>query len=127
MTNVTTWADRLRTIRLGFDEDSSRQHFLDNPPKAGDTLILHMTQHNTNRYRLARVDAVKMTAKNKPSRIYLAQGDAFGGASYYISGKSTFAPGCQTRLLPLVPAVAERLTYDRDTNLTAEEIAELID
>lgn len=65
-------------------------------------------------------------ASERQKRIIIDRGDSYGGASYYRSGKSGFAPKGQTKLLPFVEAVAERLSFDQDTVLTDEDLLELL-
>lgn len=97
---------------LNHSYESVKDHFEANPPAEGDVLILSMQQHNMNRYRLVKV---LNPASGRQRRIIISHSDAFAGAAYYRSGQSCFAPKGQTRLLPLVPAVAELLSFDRDT------------
>lgn len=59
-------------------------------------------------------------------RIIIDKGDSFGGASYYRSSKNGFAPKGQTKLLPFVEALAERLSFDQDTVLTDKVLEELL-
>lgn len=108
---------------LNFTDELVKEHFDQHPPYEGQILILSMQQHNTNRYRLVKV---VNPASGRQKRIIIDRGDSFGGASYYRSGKSCFAPKGQTRLLPFSEAVAERLSFDRDTVLTDEVLQELI-
>ncbi|APC19513.1 hypothetical protein BLL42_27680 (plasmid) [Pseudomonas frederiksbergensis] len=115
----TLFARRL----LNFTLESTKAHFEENPPTQGQILILSMQQHNMNRYRLVKVIN---PASGRRRRIIISHGEAFGGASYYRSGKSCFAPTGQTKLLPPVPAVAERLSFDHDTTLSDEDLAELL-
>lgn len=111
--NVLLFARRL----LNFTDELVKEHFDQHPPYAGQILILSMQQHNMNRYRLVKV---VNPASGRQKRIIIDKGDSFGGASYYRSGKSGFAPKGQTKLLPFVEVVAERLSFDRDTVLTDE-------
>ncbi|WP_274644699.1 hypothetical protein [Pseudomonas serbica] len=108
---------------LNFTDELVKEHFDQHPPYAGQTLILSMQQHNMNRYRLVKV---VNPASGRQKRIIIDHSESFGGASYYRSGKSGFAPKGQTRLLPYVEAVAERLSFDRDTVLTDEVLLELL-
>jgi hypothetical protein len=97
---------------LNYNYESVKDHFEANPPAEDDVLILSMQQHHMNRYRLVKV---VNPASGRQRRIVISHSDPFAGASYYRSGKSCFAPKGQTRLLPLVPAVAELLSFDKDT------------
>ena len=108
---------------LNFTDELVKDHFDQYPPYAGQILILSMQQNNMNRYRLVNV---VNPASGRQKRIIIDRGDSFGGASYYRSGKSGFAPKGQTKLLPYVDAVAERLSFDRDTVLTDELLLELL-
>jgi hypothetical protein len=108
---------------LNFTDDLVKEHFDQHPPYAGQTLILSMQQHNMNRYRLVKV---LNPASGRQKRIIIDHSESFGGASYYRSGKSGFAPKGQTRLLPYVEAVAERLSFDRDTVITDQELQALL-
>ncbi|EPG9355238.1 hypothetical protein ACKU3Z_030130 [Pseudomonas aeruginosa] len=113
----------LHRRRLNFTEDQVKEYFTTNPPALGDTLILSMSQYHRNAYRLVRV---ANPASGKQRRIIIEKGDAFGGSSYYRSGKSTFAPKGQTVLRPFVAAVAARLSYDTETDLSDAELAALL-
>jgi hypothetical protein len=108
---------------LNFTDELVKEHFDQHPPYAGQTLILSMQQHNMNRYRLVKV---VNPASGRQKRIIIDHSESFGGASYYRSGKSGFAPKGQTRLLPYIEAVAERLSFDRDTVITDQELQELL-
>ena len=116
---TTIFARRL----LNFTFESTKAHFEENPLSAGQTLILSMQQHHMNRYRLVKV---VNPSSGRQRRIIISHGDAYAGASYYQSGKSCFAPTGQTRLLPLVPAVAERLSFDHETTVSDEDLAMLL-
>ncbi len=113
----------LHRRRLNFTEDQVKEYFTANPPAQGDTLILSMSQHHRNAYRLVRV---ANPASGKQRRIIIDKGDAFGGSSYYRSGKSTFAPKGQTVLRPFVATVAAMLSYDTETELSDAELAALL-
>ncbi|WP_408601999.1 hypothetical protein [Pseudomonas sp. PLMAX] len=108
---------------LNFTDELVKEHFDLHPPYAGQILILSMQQHNMNRYRLVKV---VNPASGRQKRIVIDRGDSFGGASYYRTGKSGFAPKGQTKLLPYIEAVAERLSIDRDTVLTDEVLLQLL-
>lgn len=108
---------------LNFTDELVGEHFDQHPPYEGQILILSMQKHNTNRYRLVKV---VNPASGRQKRIIIDRGDAFGGKSYYRTGKSGFAPKGQTRLLPFVAAVGERLSFERDTVLTDEMLQELL-
>lgn len=109
--------------RLNFTEDQVKEYFTANPPAQGDTLILSMSQYHRNAYRLVRV---ANPASGKQLRIIIDKGDAYGGASYYRTGKSTFAPKGQTLLRPFVAAVAAKLKYNTETELSDAELAALL-
>lgn len=112
-----------RRRRLNFTEDQVKEYFSANPPAQGDTLILSMSQFHRNAYRLVRV---VNPASGKQLRIIVDKGDAFGGASYYQSGKSTFAPKGQTVLRPYVAAVAGKLNYESETELSDADLETLL-
>lgn len=115
-------ADSLRR-RLNFSREQVRSHFIENSPHKGDTLILCMQQYHRSTYRLVIVENPDY---GRQHRIIIDKGCSFAGASFYRTGQSTFAPKSQTSLLPLVPTVAERLCYERDTELTAEDLYSLL-
>ncbi len=117
--------ENIAVKRLRFDDDSTRAHFLENPPKVGDELILHMTDYHDNRYRLVRVEATRSTKIGKPSKIIITRPDS-GGASYWISGKSSFHPKGQTTLIPLVSVMAAVLNHDSDTSLTLDQVRAIL-
>lgn len=113
--------------RLNFDDDSTRAHFLEAPPHVGDSLIIYMGQGHMNHYTLARVSNVRLTKKGNPSKIYLDKsGSLGGGCAFWISGKNYAEPTGQTKLVPLVPAIASLLSYDRDVILSDEELRSLL-
>jgi hypothetical protein len=70
-------------------------------------------------------DIYSSLGHGRQHRIIIDKGCGFAGASFYRTGQSTFAPKGQTSLLPLVPAVAERLSYEQDTNLSDEDLLSL--
>lgn len=113
--------DSLRRL-LNFSREDVKAHFLANAPAKGDTLILCMQQFNQNNYRVV---IVENPDHGRQHRIIIDKGCGFAGASFYRTGQSTFAPKGQTSLLPLVPAVAERLSYEQDTNLSDEDLLSL--
>lgn len=108
---------------LNYTFESTKAHFEENPPSSGDVLILSMQQNHMSCYRLVKV---VNPASGRQRRIIISHGDAYAGTSYYRSGKSSFAPTSQTRLLPMVPAVAERLSFDQKTTLSDEDLAVLL-
>jgi len=108
---------------LNFTFDDVLKIFTETPPQQGQTLILAMQQNHFNRYRLVKV---VNPASGRQKRIIIDNGCPWGGSSYFRSGKSGFAPKGQTRLLPFVEAVAERLSYDRETTLNDDELASLL-
>ncbi|MBB1615893.1 hypothetical protein A9978_25910 [Pseudomonas sp. UMC65] len=109
--------------RLNFDDDSTRSHFIETPPKVGDSLIIYMGQGHMNHYTLARVSSVRLTKKGSPSKIYLDKsGSLGGGCAFWISGKNYAEPTGQTKLIPLVPAVASLLSHDHDIILDDEKL-----
>ncbi|MBA1274471.1 hypothetical protein [Stutzerimonas azotifigens] len=112
-----------RRRRLNFTEGQVKEYFTVNPPAQGDTLILAMSQFHRNAYRLVRV---VNPASGKQLRIIVDKGDAFGGASYYRTGKSTFAPKGQTVLRPYVAMVAEKLNYESETDLSDADLQALL-
>jgi len=109
--------------RLNFTESQMKEYFTVNPPAQGDTLILAMSQFHRNAYRLVRV---VNPASGKQLRIIIDKGDAYGGASYYRTGKSTFAPKGQTVLRPYVAMVAEKLNYESETDLSDADLEALL-
>jgi hypothetical protein len=108
---------------LNFTDESIKEHFDQEPPYEGQTLILSMQQHNMNRYRLVKVIN---PASGRQRRIIINHSESFGGASYYRSGKSCYMPKSQTKLLPFVKSVAQRLSFDRDTVLSDDALKELL-
>lgn len=116
-------ADSLRR-RLNFSREQVKSYFTANAPAKGDTLILCMQQFHHSSYRLV---IVENPDHGRQHRIIIDNGCSFAGASFYRTGQSTFAPKSQTSLLPLVPAVAERLSYKRDTDLTDEDLFLLLE
>lgn len=110
-----------RRRRLNFDHESTRAHFIESPPAAGDVLILAMFQFHRQRYRLVRV---LLPSQGRQRRIVIDKGCAYGGASYQRSGKSGFSPKGQTILLPYVESIAALLSFESDTDLSDERLAE---
>ncbi|OCW24848.1 hypothetical protein C9382_27425 [Pseudomonas aylmerensis] len=113
--------------RLNFDDDSTRAYFLEVPPQVGDSLIIYMGQGHMNHYTLARVSGVRLTKQCKPSKIYLDKsGSLGGGCAFWISGKNYAEPTGQTKLIPLVPTIANLLAHDRDIILDDEKLRSLL-
>ena len=104
---------------LNFTREQVKSYFTANAPARGDTLILCMQQYHHSSYRLV---IVENPDHGRQHRILIDKGCCFAGASFYRTGQSTYAPKSQTSLLPLVPAVAERLSYERDIDLTDEDL-----
>lgn len=109
---------------LNFSRERVKSYFVENAPVQGDTLILCMQQFYQSRYRLV---IVQNPDHGRQHRIIIDNGCSYAGASFYRTGQSTFAPKSQTLLLPFVPAVGERLSYEQDTVLTDEDLFLLLE
>lgn len=117
-------AERLARRTLNHTPESVKAHFEAHPPEPGDTLILAELQGGVSIYRLVKVAGVK--AVGGPRRIVIDTSPSWGGDDFYWSGKNVRHPTGQTYLLPLVPAVADRLSPGRRTMLSDTDLEQLL-
>jgi hypothetical protein len=110
--------------KLNHTPESVKAHFEAHPPRVGDTLILAELQGGVNIYRLVKVVGVK--AVGGPRRIDIDTSPSWGGEGFYWTGKNVRHPTGQTHLLPLVPAVAERLSPGRRVMLSDADLEQLL-
>ena len=96
-------------------EDSTKQYIADRPLQVGDQMIIYNGQAGMHHYMLAKVEN---PALGKQKRVLLTKAGAYGGTTFYKSGKNCFAPTGQTRLLPPVAVLMEYLADDTDVWLT---------
>lgn len=96
---------------FGWTEETTKKFIDAKPLQAGDPMIIYNGQAGLHHYVLARVEN---PALGKQKRVLLSKSGAYGGATFYRSGKNCFSPTSQTRMLPPVPELMEHLSDSTD-------------
>lgn len=87
---------------FGWTEEKTQAYIVDRPLKAGDQMLIVNQQAGLEEYVLA---TVLNADSGKQHRIVLDQAAAYGGASFYRTGKNCFAPRGKSRMIPPVEEV----------------------
>ena len=101
---------------FGWTEEATKNFIVDKPLQASDLLIIYNGQAGMHHYQLAKVEN---PALGKQRRVLLSKAGAYGGTTFYRSGKNCFAPSSQTRMLPPVPELMSHLSESTDVWLSA--------
>lgn len=105
---------------FGWTEETTKQFIAEKPLQAGDPMIIYNGQAGMHHYVLATVEN---PALGKQKRVLLSRSGAYGGTTFYRSGKNCFAPTGQTRMLPPVPELMSHLSEGTDVWLNAAPYA----
>ena len=93
---------------FGWTEKTVKTYILEKPLLLGDHMISYNGQSGLHHYSLATVENA---ALGKQKRILLSKAGAYGGTTFYRSGKNCFSPTGQSRMLPPVPALMGHLNF----------------
>lgn len=96
---------------FGWTDNSTRDHIQDKPLVVGDLMIIYNGQGGLHGYSLA---SVENPSSGKQRRVILSKAAAFGGTSFYRTGKNCYSPRGRSRMLPPVLALMEHLSLDCD-------------
>ena len=99
---------------FGWTEETIKQFILDGPLQAGNPMIIYNGQAGMHHYILAKVENPE---HGKQRRVLLSKSGAYGGTTFYRSGKNCSAPAGQTRMLPPVPELMTHLSETTDVLL----------
>ena len=116
MTNEVRIAPPSGFPYFGWTEEATKKFIADKPLQTGDLLIIYNGQAGMHHYQLAKVEN---PAVGNQRRVLLSKSGAYGGTTFYRSGKNCFAPTGQTRMLPPVPALMSYLSESTDVWLNA--------
>jgi hypothetical protein len=106
---------------FGWTEEKTKTFIADKPLQAGDPMIIYNGQAGMHHYQLAKVEN---PALGKQKRVLLSKAGAYGGSTFYRSGKNCFAPTGQTRMLPPIPELMSHLSESTDVWLNAAPYAD---
>lgn len=101
---------------FGWDEQSIKSYCDQKPVQKGDVMIIYNGQAGIHEYLLA---VVENPSSGKQRRVILSKTPAWGGASFYRTGKNCFSPKGQSKMLPPVAALMKHLTLNCDVTLDA--------
>ena len=101
---------------FGWDETSLKAYCDEKPLQEGDHMIIYNGQSGLHQYVLATVVNAR---SGKQSRIILSKSAAWGGASFYRTGKNCFSPKGQSKMLPPIPELIQHISLDCDVMLNA--------
>lgn len=99
---------------FGWTDEATRRYIEEKPLVSGDFMVIYDGQAGFHQYRLATVEN---PASGKQRRVLLSKAAAFGGTSFYRTGKNCFSPTGQSRMLPPIPELAEHLGLGCDVHL----------
>lgn len=105
---------------FGWTEEKTKLFIADKPLQAGDSMIIYNGQAGMHHYILAKVEN---PALGMQKRVLLSKSGAYGGTTFYRSGKNCFAPTGQTRMLPPVPELMSHLSESTDVWLNTAPYA----
>lgn len=97
---------------LGWTEESTKQYILDKPLQKGDLMLIVNTQAGFLDYVLAEVTEPSL---GKQRRVNLSHGAAFGGNTFFRSGKNCWSPKGQSRMIPPDDRVLAHISAVGDT------------
>jgi hypothetical protein len=89
---------------FGWTHESTKKYVEDKPLAVGDQMIIYNGQSGMHHYVLAFVENPSLGSQK---RVLLSRSGAYGGTTFYRSGKNCFAPTGQTRMLPPVDALMD--------------------
>lgn len=101
---------------FGWDERSIKEYCDRKPLQSGDWMIIYNGQAGFHEYSLA---VVEDSSSGPQRRVILSKAAAWGGASFYRTGKNCFSPKGKSKLIPPIPALMKNLTLECDVLLDA--------
>lgn len=107
---LATGADGL----FGWTPEKTKAYIVDRPLAIGDHMLVVNQQAGFEEYVLA---TVVNPASGRQRRIILDKAAAYGGTTFYASGKNCFSPRGQSIMIPPVPEVVSLIlsVAPRDT------------
>lgn len=100
-----------KEINLGFTGDSVRQYIEDKPLQKGDLMVIASSFGGMWQYQLATVEEA---ASGKQKRVILSHAPAYGGKSFYRTGKNCFSPKGQSMMIPPTHLVLQYIQTSGD-------------
>lgn len=91
---------------FGWSEETTKAYVVDRPLAVGDLMLIYNGQGNMHHYQLA---TVVDPALGRQRRVLLSTSSATGGTTFYRNGKNCFSPKGQSRMLPPIADIVERL------------------
>lgn len=101
---------------FGWDERSIKEYCDRKPLQSGDWMIIYNGQAGFHEYSLA---VVEDSSSGPQRRVILSKAAAWGGASFYRTGKNCFSPKGKSKMIPPIPALMKNLTLECDVLLDA--------
>ncbi|SEP43015.1 hypothetical protein SAMN05216316_3087 [Nitrosovibrio sp. Nv6] len=98
---------------FGWTEEGVRSYIENKPLAAGDVMIIYNGQAGFHTYTLA---VVENPAWGKQRRVILSKSAAFGGSSFYRTGKNCFSPKGKSRMIPPTQQLSQ-ISLDCDIRL----------
>lgn len=89
---------------FGWTPEKTEEYIIARPLKAGDKMLIVNTQAGFEEYVLA---TVVNQDTGRQHRVVLDTASAWGGTSFYRSGKNCFSPKGKSKMIPPVPEVLE--------------------
>lgn len=99
---------------FGWTDEGVRSYIENKPLAVGDVMIIYNGQAGFHEYGLA---VVNNPASGKQRRVILSKSAAFGGSSFYRTGRNCFSPKGQSRMIPPISQPAGLLSLDCDVRL----------
>lgn len=87
---------------FGWDETSTKHYFESSNLKKGDHVMVYNGQGGFHEYRMATVEE---PALGRQKRVVLSVDAAWGGSTFYRSGRNCYSPTGQSRMLPPIKAL----------------------
>jgi hypothetical protein len=103
--NLPTGADP----HFGWTPEKIKQYIEERPLQAGDMMLIVNRQAGFEEYILAKVVD---PSSGRQRRVVLDRAAAWGGTSFYRTGKNCFSPTGQSRMIPPVEEVLNAMKSD---------------
>lgn len=94
---------------FGWTPEKTKQYIDERPLKVGDKMLILNQQAGFEEYVLAKVVE---PASGRQRRVVLDRAAAWGGASFYRTGKNCFSPTGKSRMIPPVDDVLAAMKGD---------------
>lgn len=91
---------------FGWTEDKTKSYIDDRPLAVGDQMLIVNQQGGLEEYVLANV---VNPSSGRQRRVILDASAAWGGSSFYRSGKNCFSPTGKSRMIPPVKEVVDKI------------------